>query len=295
MEDGSQGRVGYPTDATDEEWAFVLPYLLPCREDSPQRKHDLRAVFNAVRYVASTGGQWRFLPNDMPPWHAVYQQMQRWLKWRYFEILVEDVGSLLRECGGRKASLRQSASIAAPCSPRRSRGPERATTGPSAASDRRCTFRSIGWPSAGVDCDPSRSGRPRTAPGSGRRDPTGNRQHGGAGLRGPGLYRTEGSGSGTPAWRPVGGGQAPHGQTRLVLLPRRWVMERSFARPHASEDWPETTSGSIPPLKASPCSPSLPSGSTTSPIPAHQVPNSHWMTSSLHLSQSNGPTRSTCN
>jgi transposase len=41
----------YPRDVTDEEWAFVLPYLLLCREDSPQRKHDLRTVFNAVRYV----------------------------------------------------------------------------------------------------------------------------------------------------------------------------------------------------------------------------------------------------
>jgi transposase len=49
------------------------------REDSLQREHDLRAVFNAVRYVARTGGQWRYLPNDLPPWFVVYQQMQRWL------------------------------------------------------------------------------------------------------------------------------------------------------------------------------------------------------------------------
>jgi hypothetical protein len=50
-----------------------------CREDSLQRKHDLRAVFNAVRYVACTGGQWRYLPNGLPRWFVVYQQMQRWL------------------------------------------------------------------------------------------------------------------------------------------------------------------------------------------------------------------------
>jgi transposase len=41
----SKGLEGYPSDVTDEEWAFVLPYLLLCREDSPQRKHDLRTVF----------------------------------------------------------------------------------------------------------------------------------------------------------------------------------------------------------------------------------------------------------
>lgn len=75
-----QGRGSYPSDVTDEEWAFVLPYLLLCREDSPQRKYDLRTVFNAVRYVARTGGQWRFLPHNLPPWYVVYQQMQRWLR-----------------------------------------------------------------------------------------------------------------------------------------------------------------------------------------------------------------------
>jgi hypothetical protein len=46
---GTKERGAYPSDVSDEEWAFVLLYLLLCREDSLQRKHDLRAVFNAVR------------------------------------------------------------------------------------------------------------------------------------------------------------------------------------------------------------------------------------------------------
>ena len=82
------------------EWAFVLPYLLLCREGSPQRKYDLRVVFDAIRYVARTGGQWRFPPHDLPPWYVVYQQMQRWPRAGCFELLVEDVRSLLREWGG---------------------------------------------------------------------------------------------------------------------------------------------------------------------------------------------------
>ncbi len=48
-------RRGYPTDVTDEEWWFVLPCLLLCREDAGQREHDLREVFNAVRYVERSG------------------------------------------------------------------------------------------------------------------------------------------------------------------------------------------------------------------------------------------------
>ena len=98
----SKGKVGYPSDVSDEEWAFVLPYLLLSREDSAHREHDLRAVFNGVRYIARTGNQWRFMPHDYPPWPAVFQQMQRWMRAGCLERLVEDTRILLREFAGRK-------------------------------------------------------------------------------------------------------------------------------------------------------------------------------------------------
>ena len=101
-----QAKTGYPSDVTDEEWAFVLPYLLLCREDSAQREHDLRAVFNGVRYIAKTGSPWRWMPNDLPPWAAVYQQMRRWLDAGCFDILLADVQALLREFAGRKGQPR---------------------------------------------------------------------------------------------------------------------------------------------------------------------------------------------
>jgi transposase len=99
---GKEKRSGYPSDVSDEEWEFVAPYLTLCREDAPQREYPLRAVFNAVRYVARTGGQWRYLPNDLPPWHVVYQQMRRWIDARCFETMVEDLRILLREFAGHK-------------------------------------------------------------------------------------------------------------------------------------------------------------------------------------------------
>jgi transposase len=64
----------------DEEWAFVAPYLALCREDSEQRNYPLRAVFNGLRYIVRTGSQWRYMPNDLPPWTVVYQQTQRWIR-----------------------------------------------------------------------------------------------------------------------------------------------------------------------------------------------------------------------
>jgi transposase len=94
-------RKAYPSDVSDDEWAFVAPYLTLMREDAPQREHSMREVFNGLRYVVRTGCQWRYLPNDLPPWHTVYQQTQRWLEAGVFEALVHDLRMLMREIEGR--------------------------------------------------------------------------------------------------------------------------------------------------------------------------------------------------
>ena len=80
-------RQPYPSDVTDEEWAFVAPYLALVREDSPQRRHDLREVFNGLRWLVRTGAPWRMLPHDLPPWEAIYQQTRRWLDAGVFELI----------------------------------------------------------------------------------------------------------------------------------------------------------------------------------------------------------------
>jgi transposase len=100
---GNKGQVGYPNDVSDEEWAFVAPYLALCREESEQRDYSLRSVFNGLRYIVLTGEQWRYMPNDLTPWTVVYQQMQRWIRAQCFETMVEDLRMLLREFSGRKA------------------------------------------------------------------------------------------------------------------------------------------------------------------------------------------------
>ncbi len=94
-------RKRYPSDVSDDEWAFVAPYLTLMREDAPQRDYDLREVFNGLRYVVRTGLPWRFMPNDLPPWYTVYQQTQRWLKAGVFEDMVRDLRMLMREIEGR--------------------------------------------------------------------------------------------------------------------------------------------------------------------------------------------------
>src|SRR5215470_17101861 len=97
----SEARAGYPSDVTDDEWAFAAPYLALLREDAGQRRHDLRQVFNALRWVVRTGAHWRYLPNDFPPWPAVYQQARRWLAAGSFEAMAHDLRALIRIAAGR--------------------------------------------------------------------------------------------------------------------------------------------------------------------------------------------------
>jgi transposase len=88
--------MSYPSDVTDAEWVFLLPYLCLMREDAPQRAYPLRELFDALRYVVKTGCQWRFLPHDFPPWTAVYQQARRWLEAGVFEDIAHDLRMIVR-------------------------------------------------------------------------------------------------------------------------------------------------------------------------------------------------------
>jgi transposase len=97
-------RKPYPSDVSDDEWAFAAPYLALLPEGAGQRRHDLRAVFNALRWVVRTGAQWRYLPNDFPPWEAVYQQARRWLAAGVFEQMAHDLRAVLRVAAGRGAN-----------------------------------------------------------------------------------------------------------------------------------------------------------------------------------------------
>ncbi len=62
----------YPSDVTDEEWAHVGPLIPPAKHGGRRRKVDLRAVFNGIMYILSTGCQWRYMPKDFPPRSTVY-------------------------------------------------------------------------------------------------------------------------------------------------------------------------------------------------------------------------------
>src|ERR1700733_11425981 len=92
----NEKRKSYPSDVSDEEWSFCVNYLTLMTEEAPQRDYPLREVFDALRYLVRTGGAWRMLPHDLPPWSVAYQQTQRWVKARCFENMAHDLRAILR-------------------------------------------------------------------------------------------------------------------------------------------------------------------------------------------------------
>src|ERR671939_315314 len=90
----------YPTDTSEEEWAFAAPYLTLLPQTAGQRRHDLRAVYDALRWIVRAGAPWRLLPGDFPPWHAVHDQARRWLAAGCFEAMAHDLRAVLRLAEG---------------------------------------------------------------------------------------------------------------------------------------------------------------------------------------------------
>jgi transposase len=95
-------RKPYPSDVSDAEWALVAPYLTLMTEDAPQRDYPLREVFNGLRWMVRSGSSWRMMPHDLPPYYVVYQQAQRWIKAKVFEEIVYDLRAVLRIAEGRQ-------------------------------------------------------------------------------------------------------------------------------------------------------------------------------------------------
>jgi transposase len=91
----------YPSDVSDPEWEFVLPYLCLLPEDAGQRVYPIRDIFDGLRWLVRSGAPWRYLPHDFPPWQMVYQQTRRWLAAGCFEAIVHDLRAVLRFADGR--------------------------------------------------------------------------------------------------------------------------------------------------------------------------------------------------
>jgi len=95
---------GYPTDLTDEEWSRIEPLLPRPGKTGRRRRGDLREILNAIRYMTRSGGGWRMLPKDFPPWQTVYWWFRRFVRLMLFRT-IDDIALMMdRERQGREAS-----------------------------------------------------------------------------------------------------------------------------------------------------------------------------------------------
>jgi putative transposase len=96
-------RKTYPTDLSDEQWKLLCLMLPPPERFGRKRRVDLRAVFNALCYLARSGCQWRLLPKEYPAWQTVYYYFRRWRDAECFVAVNDRLRRQLRIRSGKKA------------------------------------------------------------------------------------------------------------------------------------------------------------------------------------------------
>jgi putative transposase len=96
-------RRAYTTDLSDAEWACLAPHIPSPKPGGRPAKHSRRELWNAIFYVIRTGGAWRLLPNDLPPWRTVYHYWRVWRLDGTWERIHAAVRERLRVKLGRNA------------------------------------------------------------------------------------------------------------------------------------------------------------------------------------------------
>ena len=94
----------YPSDVTDEEWSAIEPVLPRAAKRGRKRTTDLREVVNAIRYMVRSGCEWRMLPIHFPPWQTVYWWFRRFVQLLLFRTIHDVAVMIDRERAGREAS-----------------------------------------------------------------------------------------------------------------------------------------------------------------------------------------------
>ena len=96
-------RKPYPTDLSDAEWRIIEPLLpRPSTRRGRPRVHSYREILNAIFYVLRTGGAWRMLPHDFPPWQTVYHYFRQWRRDGTWQRIHDALRRQVRVASGRQ-------------------------------------------------------------------------------------------------------------------------------------------------------------------------------------------------
>jgi transposase len=244
-------RNASPSDIRDDEWAVGAPDLTLMTEEAPQRLYRRREGFNGWRWLVRAGAPWRMMPPDVPPWEAVSQQTPRGLHAGVFAAIGPDWRVVLRRAEGRarqpSAALVESRTL-----------PSTPESGPRAGDDgaKRQRGRTV---HLAVDPLGHLLGVHVPAAEAQGRAQVAQWAEQGQAVTGAAVevaFVDQGSTGDRPAEAAAAHGRQlavvkwPAATKGFVLLPRRWVVERSMAgaarfRRLARDDerWPATRAG----------------------------------------------------
>lgn len=94
----------YPSDLTDAEWQILDPLVPPGKSGGRPREQDMHEILNSIFYVLRSGCSWRMLPHDFPAWQTVYGYFWQWRHQGTWERMNETLRVQLRQADGREAT-----------------------------------------------------------------------------------------------------------------------------------------------------------------------------------------------
>jgi putative transposase len=94
-------RTAYDTDLTDAEWEQLMPLVPPAKSGGRPPKHSRREILNGIFYAVRSGGAWKLLPHDLPPWRTVYHYFWSWRRTGVWQQIHDTLREQVREAAGR--------------------------------------------------------------------------------------------------------------------------------------------------------------------------------------------------
>lgn len=97
-------RAAYPTDLSDAQWAILERLIPSAKPGGRPRTVDMREVLNGINYLLRSGGAWRMLPHDLPPWGTVHYYLWRWQRDGTWQQIHDALRGQVRRAAGKEES-----------------------------------------------------------------------------------------------------------------------------------------------------------------------------------------------